>query len=205
MQPFDKINENKSDLVIDIEPPVISHRFYGNQYFTRDTLFITSKTKIDLKAVDNGAGVDKIEYTVNDSENILYTDQFTISDEGIFDVQYSAYGHVGNMRSSQFIVVVDNTGPVIEKVLSMETTGSIKLDKYESPLSVYTQGTKFFLGATDKKTDTKEIYYTINDGKEFLYVTPIVIEKRGVNTIEIRATDKLLNQTKSETIFVYIN
>lgn len=201
---FDESVSGRQALDIDMTAPEIKYDFSGDTFTSRDTAFITSKTLVGLNASDTESGVKGIGYKINGSKGQDYTEKFALEEEGVYTVDFYGTDQVNNRNSSTFTFVVDNTGPKIETILSMEAVGSITLDDVEGSLKVYSAGVKLYLGATDSVVDTESIYYTINGGTEKLYSKPIVITQKGINSFKVRALDKLGNESESETAQIFI-
>ncbi len=189
---------------LDNVSPSLSNSFDGSQYFTRDTMFITNETKINLKAVDYGAGVKEIQYRINGGEYLTYDEAFTIADEGTYKIEYTGIDNVNNSDSKSFCFRVDKNGPIVERILSMEPVGTINLDEYPESLEVHTKGVKLYLGATDEIIDTDVVFYSINDQPEQRYVKPVTLNSVGVVSYKVRALDKLGNETLSAKAEIFV-
>ncbi|MCV9388555.1 chitobiase/beta-hexosaminidase C-terminal domain-containing protein [Reichenbachiella ulvae] len=196
---------SRAALNIDMSPPEVNYSFSGKKYISRDTAFITSQSTIDLSATDNDSGVKNIGYKINGETGQDYEGPIKIAEEGYYNIDFYATDQVNNRNTKNFAFVVDNTGPAIENIISMESIGTIELDdKPGKQIKVYSSGTKLFLGATDKVLDTDKIYYTIDGKPEVEYTKPITLSSKGLVTYSIRATDKLGNETKSEVFEIFI-
>ena len=88
-----KTDNNLGALYLDLSAPNISHYYSGPKFETRDTMFITSETNVHLKAQDYQAGVQKIGYKLDDSDN-EYTEAFQVEKGGFHDVNYYATDNV---------------------------------------------------------------------------------------------------------------
>ncbi len=201
---FDESTSGRESLDIDVEAPEIDFSYAGDQFFSRDTAFITSKTDIGLSAVDNDAGVKAVGYKINGGKGQVYEGPFKLEEEGTYVVDFYGTDQVNNRNSKTFFFTVDNTGPAIEQILSMEPVGSISLNDEPQPLSVYSKGVKLYLAATDAVIDTDAIYYTINDGEEQRYTEPIEINSLGIVSYKVRATDKLGNTSNTDTFKIFV-
>lgn len=195
---------NKRSLAIDMVPPVISHNYQGKRYRTRDTVFITSDTKVALLAKDATSGVKSVGFKINGSEGKLYKEPFTLAENGIYTIDYFATDEVNNRNVDQFFVEVDNTAPTITSVISSEPIGSIQLKKYDGPLEVYPKGVRLFLAAQDNRIDVSKIVFRLNKGKEVQYTGPVELSQPGVVVIKVKAYDFLGNMAEEEKV-IYIN
>ena len=201
---FDESASSRESLDIDIEAPEIEYDFAGVQFFSRDTAFITSKTDIALTADDNDSGVKAIGYKINGEKGQVYEGPFRLPEEGRYVIDFYGTDQVNNRNSKEFFFTVDNTGPQLEQILSMEPVGSIDLNDRDTPLEVYSKGVKLYLAATDAIVDTDVIYYRINDGEEKKYTQPIIINTLGIVSYSIRALDKLGNESKSDVYEIFV-
>lgn len=199
-------NLSRTSLDIDMDAPEINYEFStGKTYFSRDTSFITSKTDIGLLAKDADSGVKGVGYKINGGSGEEYDKPFHLLEEGFYTVDFYGTDNVNNRNTKSFFFVVDNTGPVIEHILSMEPVGKISLDEKENkPIPVYSKGVRLFLAATDGVVDTDKVFYTINGGAEKEYVSPIRVNNLGIVIYAIRAIDKLGNETKTESFEIFI-
>lgn len=112
---------------------------------------------------------------------------------------------MNNRNTKDFFFVVDNTGPTIEHIFSMEPVGRIILDEKDGkPIPVYTKGSKLFLAATDAVVDTDKIFYSFDGGPEVEYKTPVVINKLGLRNYKVRAVDKLGNESVTDTFEIFV-
>lgn len=196
---FEKYKHVVSRVYVDLTGPILRHSISGPQYKSRDTLFISNKTKIILNAIDAESGLQYISYGVNDeAEEIKYTDPVQLQEDGFKHIVYYAYDNVNNRNRDEFFVFVDKTGPEIKYNFSIVPQG------FKENLPVYPDHVILFLGATDMKIGAKDIYYSINKGPEKKYSSYITgFKKASVNTINIKAKDFLANETHLE-LSIYI-
>ncbi len=210
----DKLNNRtvtKSKVVyMDNTPPITAINYKVPQFFNRDTLFITSKTKIQLFAKDYQSGLQRIEYAIDGGEFKTYTGEFTIPTEGYHVISFRAVDRVNNVeKTKKSSCLVDNNAPKIYVNFSIEPirTETVNGEK----LNVYPTYTKMYLGATDKYAGTESIYFSINGGPRMLYVSAKdiarkgLIRKPGTYTVKIEAIDKLGNKSEKTVKFIIAN
>lgn len=179
---------------LDLNEPTISNTFQGPTQNVFDTICISAKTKIIIKAIDNQSGVSNINYEVDDKTNQEFKDNFTIKEQGVHNVTAYAFDKVNNVGSMNFIVKVDTTGPEIFHHFS---TSSIKSgNKYAYPV-----GTKIYIGATDNSTGIDKITYKLNGNSVVNYYSFINLSSKGDFELEITAYDKLGNKTVEKFSF----
>ena len=160
---LEESNLSRTSLDIDMDAPEIDYNFTGDTYISRDTAFVTSDTDIKLTAKDADSGVKGIGYKINDGVGQNYDAPFKLPGEGFYKVDFYGTDNVNNRNTKDFFFVVDNTGPTIEHIFSMEPVGRIILDEKDGkPIPVYTKGSKLFLAATDAVVDTVKIFYSFD-------------------------------------------
>lgn len=202
---LEEANMSRSSLDIDMEAPEIKYEFKGKQHFSRDTAFVTSNSEIALAADDAESGVKDLGYKINGGTGQSYTGPIKLEKEGFYTIDFYGTDQVNNRNTKSFFFVVDNTGPNIEHILSMDPIGQIILDEKDSkPVNVYSKGVKLFLGATDSTVDTDKVFYTLNGSAEIEYTRPIAINTRGMVTYSVRAIDKLGNSTTMDEVEIFV-
>ncbi|MEM6297161.1 MAG: hypothetical protein AAF740_00560 [Bacteroidota bacterium] len=186
-----------SKVYVDLTGPTLSYSYKGDEFKTRDTVFINGKTEVLLAAKDSESGLQKITYTIDGSaEEIPYTQPFTIPESGVHRIDYFGYDNVNNRNRSEFYLVVDNDPPKIYPTFSISPVGK------DDELDIYPSFVTIFLAATDSKVGYKRIRYQINGGTERTYTG--LIEGFRPNqeyTIRVTAFDKLDNQRVQEIRF----
>ena len=186
-----KYNVNK--IYLDLTGPTLNHKYTGNQFKTRDTLFINKTTKIHLSAIDKESGMQYISYSIDGTqEETKYTVPFSIKNSGVHIVEYFAYDNVNNRNIGKFMLVCDNEAPVPIYNFSVESLGE------KDGLKVYPNYVNLYLAATDKLLGTDKIFYSLNGQAEKSYNFVINnFKKNSKNTIIIRVTDKLQNENNT--------
>ena len=177
---------------------------YGKpQFFDRDTLFVTSNTKITLKSRDRESGVQNTMYSVNGAGMKAYS-EFTLPSEGYYTIDFNATDNVNNKeQDKQSKCFVDNTPPDIFVNFSIEPIGT------RNGLKVYPNYVRMYIGATDKHTGTEAIMYSIDGGPETLYSSPQTLDisemskfrKNQKYSVVVTTKDKLGN--KAEETFEF--
>ncbi len=186
-----------SKVYVDLTGPTLSYNYQGNEFRTRDTVFINGKTEVLLAAKDSESGLQKITYTIDGAaEETLYEQPFTIPASGVHRVDYFGYDNVNNRNRSEFYLVVDNDPPQIYPTFSISPVGK------EGELAIYPPFVTIFLAATDEKVGYKRLRYQINGGTERTYAGLIEGFKPNQEyTIRVTAFDKLDNQSVQEIRF----
>jgi len=198
-----QVNDRYGTVFLDLSSPQVSHTFQGSQFYTRDTLFVQSTTLVNLKAKDTESGIEKIGYSMNGELEQDYSEPFHFPSDGIYTVNYFARDNVGNENEADFTVVVDNQAPVIHTHWSIKPIGSKTLEDGRV-VPIYSAHAKLYLAATDELIGTDKMYYSIDGGKEWLFSEPLKSFKKGLHSINIRATDILGNERVTETMDIWI-
>ena len=176
------------------------------QFFTRDTLFINQTTPITIIPRDKHSGVQATTTTVNGE--VQAGNEFTIPTEGHKEIVFSSVDMVNNQEEDKTSrAYVDNTPPEIFINFSLDNIGT------EDNLPVYPNYVRMFVGATDEKTGTKSIKYSIDGGKMTEYSSPRTLDiserdtftESKVYEVEVIAEDMLGNTSTKEHKFIVKN
>jgi hypothetical protein len=192
-------NDNKASRnlsYVDLSGPVLSSNFSGPVFTYNDSVYINQKTKIILKAYDKESGFNRIEYTVNQGETNTYEAPINIDKEGYSSINFTGYDNVDNTNNSSISFFVDNTGPEI----SIQFSTPVKLK--DNGTDIYPDHVVLFVAATDAYTGFDRMTYSFNGLPEKLFAGYIsAIPKQKLNTLLIKAYDKLGNETRKEIKF----
>ena len=180
---------------------------YGKpQFFTRDTLFINQRTPITIIPRDKHSGVQSTNTAVNDE--VQAGNEFTIPTEGHKEIVFSSVDMVNNQEENKTSrVYVDNTPPEIFINFSLDNIGT------EDDLPVYPNYVRMFIGATDEKTGTKSIKYSIDGGPMTKYSSPRTLDiserdtftESKVYDVKVETEDMLGNTSIKEHKFIVKN
>ena len=202
----DNSEELKSEsFFLDNKAPNTSISFGDPSFFTRDTLFISEQSKISLLAKDDDSGPKSSYYMVNDGDTTTYEKPFSLSNEGYKRIEFFSIDNVSNIELPKSAsAYVDNSPPEIFINFGLEQIGT------EGGLAVYPNYVRMFLGATDDKTGTKEILYSINGSDYKAYSSPKTIDlsERGAFSsskkyeVKVIARDMVGNETNKTLSFL---
>ncbi len=189
---------------IDNTPPKTNILISSPKFINRDTIFITSNTKLSFKAVDKYSGVKFTEIAINDFNFQKYTGPIMIEKEGLYLIHYRSEDELGNLEEVKTTkVFVDNTPPEIKVIFSVEPFDTKIVNNDTIP--VFPSNVKIYLGAVDEKTGEEATYYSLNSGYFTRYNTPIRLNIRKNEQIfhlRVKSQDKLGNQTQKEVTFI---
>lgn len=183
---------------VDITGPNIRHTFIGKHLTLRDTLWISPTTKININATDQGSGVSRIEYRINQNSAEVYSTPFSITQAGYYTLGLTAWDHVENLNIASFAVAVDAEAPEVFTHFSVKPH---RFDDSEGkPLAVYPTGVTLFVGATDNLAGIDRIMISVNGARERAYTQPLDgFKATQTHSVTLRAIDKLGNE-RSKTI-----
>ncbi len=198
---------------MDNKPPVTNLKVEGPEFFARDTVFISKSTSISLDAKDMHSGVKTVEFVVDENQTSVYTEAFSLKDEGFHKIQFNATDNVNNkeqLKTSSYYV--DNVPPEIYVNFSIEPIGK-EVKKDGKSYDVYPNYTRMYIGATDEKCGTAKISYAINDNKLTEYSSPHTLDVSEANmfkeqkhySVKIICEDKLGNQSEKNIEFYVKN
>jgi hypothetical protein len=207
----DKVNNQKITTIlssksnisyVDLSGPTLGHRFIGQHFVSKDTVFITKNTKISLAANDDASGVKRMEYSLDNGEIIDYESPFKIGKEGIHNITYTGYDFVDNSSTHKFTCVEDNSGPEIYFRFSILVNKTKEIDGkiYE----VFPSHVVLFLSSTDSSVGFQKISYSTN-GNQYKPYTSLIkgFSKEKFYTVKVKSVDKLGNLSE-KTIEFYI-
>lgn len=197
-QRYEEYRHNVSKVYVDLVGPTLHYKFTGKQFVTRDTVFINSQTKIEFSFHDSESGAQKIMYCLDTNpQEILYSNPFSIEQEGFHKLDLVGYDNVNNRNVKPFFFIVDNQEPTIFTNYSVMPIGKKEgFDIYPPYLTV-------FAAASDDLTGVEKIYYILNSDPEKECLNFISNFKKGqINTVKIRAFDRLGNESKKEIKFI---
>jgi hypothetical protein len=203
----DKVN-NKSQMIentqassipyIDLSGPTLNFSLQGPSFIADDTIYINDKSRIVLKAVDNEAGLNNIQYKIDGRETQIYNAPFSIAEEGIHVVEYTGTDNVENTSTSSIRLMVDNSGPVIYPRFS--TLPKKVLHDQEKTSIIYPGYVGLFIAATDFVSGYEKMTYAINGSKEKPFNGYINGFAKN-NEVIIKAYDKLGNESSAKLEF----
>jgi hypothetical protein len=203
----DKVN-NKSQVTentqasaipyIDLSGPTLSYSLQGSSFITDDTIYISSKSKIVLKAIDNEAGLNNIQYKIDGKEAQVYNSPFSISEEGNHVVEYTGTDNVDNTSTSSIHLMVDNSGPVIYPRFS--ALPKKVLQDQGKTTTIYPGYVDLFVAATDIESGYEKMVYSINGSKEKQF-NGFINGFAKNNEVIIKAYDKLGNESSVKLEF----
>ena len=183
-------------MYMDLSGPMLNYSFIGATFRNRDTVFISGKTKISLKAPDAESGANKIMYSENAGAEQLYSAPFSVEKDGRYRITYTGYDMVQNTNTSDFGFIVDTQGPDIYERYSVEPVSQ------KNSVLVYPSHVVVFLSATDMDAGFAQLTYSVNGAPMKLYSGYISGFARNTKyEISIKSYDKLNNMKERKISF----
>lgn len=186
------------EVYTDSKSPVSKLEFNEKSTYKRDgKQFYSGNLKISIAAKDKISGVEKSYYSIDGEAFKEYTQPLELSQEKSYTLKYYSVDHVGNAEEIKtYIFGIDQTPP--------KTNHNINGNKIENILSPYAT---IELTAVDEVSEILETNYSIDDGKEHQYTSPIklVYLKEGVHSITYYSVDNVTNTEKKTTYEFFID
>ncbi|MCV6607465.1 MAG: hypothetical protein OIF32_04580, partial [Campylobacterales bacterium] len=194
-------NKNYKKLTLDTVAPKSSAKFIGDHIYKGGIHYVSDRTKLRLSAKDNLSGVQKINYVVN-GKNTEYTSAIRMGDYKDlqkFQLNYSSTDNVNNQSfSKELRIKVDKLAPKLFNHYSYQGKEAQNVQLQGDKEKIFTSpvNTKLYMAAEDDIIGVKNIYFSINGGKQRAYKEPIKFTKPGTYEISISVVDRLNNKEK---------
>lgn len=193
-------NSKASIPYIDLSGPNLSYSFNGPVFAFLDSIYITSETKITLKARDGESGINKIEYSIDNNEATVFKNPFVIETEGAHQINYMGYDNVENTSTAVLRLIVDNTGPAIHSRFSIPPLKTMPKDSLG--YDIYPSHTIIFLSATDEVVGVDKLSYSLDGGTEKSSIGMVSgLTQLGNRNLKVKASDKLGNTNENSINF----
>ena len=209
----DKLNNRSKkyhkEIIVDakVDKPTIS--FKGKHKFDNNINYITKDTKIILSAKDRLSGIKSMTYNYNGGKNTKYQKPFNITDalDSEFKIKAVAQDRVNNTsKEAKTVIFVDAKKPNLYSnfLLFGLKAEPISLSHKKGKIDAYSNRVQLTMSASDDGVGIYKIYYKL--GKDWeVYKNPIELDKKGVYSIDIKATDRLGNTTIKNHTFKIIS
>ncbi|MFW6019651.1 MAG: OmpL47-type beta-barrel domain-containing protein [Bacteroidales bacterium] len=196
--------ENTYEFYLDRTPPEISSEIVGDIHKGKNT-YISSRTKIKLKAEDNKAGVKEIRYSIDEQSYNTYDNTFKMPDKtGRHSVKYYAEDKVTNRNKAKYLNV-PSSGPLYMDNRKPSTSISYGQPQFFNRDTLFVnKSTDITLSPRDAHSGVQVTHYKVNGGSEKSYDAPFTIAEEGYHTIEFRTKDNVNNKEsfKESAVFV---
>jgi hypothetical protein len=160
---------------------------------TGAVVYYGKETKIDFKAADEVSGVEASYVSVNGSAYTQITkENSSFGEEKDFSVKYYSVDNVGNVETPKELKFsIDLSAPQTKLSIIGENKGKVLSSKAAISLT-----------SKDTLSGVSRIMYSINDGPEKVYTTPIPLSilKEGETKIVYYAVDNVGNTEDQKVI-----
>lgn len=197
---------NSFQFYLDKIAPEVTVSVQGDQHQTRNRIYVSSRTKIEMTATDNKAGVESIQYNINGSEYKTYGAPFPIpADGGSHSIVYYGIDNVKNRTSSKAVASFLGNKQVYMDTRPPATGISYSNPKFFDRDTLFINNkTKVSLSSSDNASGVEQTEYAIDDNNFSNYNDAFSIPNEGYHTIKFKTTDKVNNveQEKESSVFV---
>ncbi|GAB4238581.1 MAG: hypothetical protein Tsb0034_14250 [Ekhidna sp.] len=185
------------ELYADSKPPVTTLDLGGDKTNTADDVTTIKSGSITLTATDETSGVRDIYYSLDGASYQAYTGSIALNEEKSYSLKYYAVDFVGNAEEIKSInLKLDKTPPISEL--------KVEGDLHESVVS---SRSTLVISSTDNTSGVSKTFYSIDEGKTFVYDAPITLSSlgQGEHTIEYFAVDKVDNNEEKKSFSFYVD
>ena len=171
----------------DTTAPQVSAQITGDQ--DADGNYIGS-ANVTVSATDADSGVASVEYEIDDTGFLPYTEPVTVDEPGDHAVQFRATDNAGNASetgSVPFSIVEPAPDDTTPPQVSAEVSGD------QDAEGNYVGSATVALTATDADSGVASIEYQLDGGAYQAYTAPVEVNTAGEHTVNFRATDNAGN------------
>ena len=177
---------------IDLTQPSTSATVSGNS----NGEWHTGPVSVALVASDNLSGVASTFYSIDGGSAQPYSTTFSISNDGVHNVQFWSVDVAGNSETHQTrIVKIDATAPITQ--VSVSGAGGAN-DWYRSAVQVS-------LSASDNLSGVQNLYYRIDGGAIQNYSGTFALSTVGQHTVDYWSVDNANNTEAPHSLVVKID
>lgn len=179
--------------------PSVSYDIQGDLY-TGMYKFISPRTKINLSATDNHAGVESITYLIDNKGANTFSNPFNVPDQnGLHYINYFGTDKVKNKSIPKILAVyMDNILPATRIDYGYPQF-------FDRDTLFINKNTKVTLTSYDYQSGVQKTEYEIDGGSTVNYSNSFTIPNQGFRTITFKATDRVNNLEAVKTSKVYID
>ena len=187
------------EFYIDKDPPTVDLEVNSDLYNGKYT-YISPRAKFTLKADDDKAGVDKIEYNINSSLiNTVYKAPFSIENKGLQYLRFRATDYVGNTSTPVVKAYYCDPDPP-------KSTLTIGNPKFLSRDTIFVSAkTPFSLSGNDDGAGVVSMKYSIDNSELTDYSKSFHLDKNGSVVITYWAEDKVNNREELNRQELYVD
>ena len=158
--------------------------------------WFTGPVSVTLSASDNLSGVANTFYTLNGGSAQTYTSTFSITNDGVYTIEFWSVDVAGNTETHQTRTVrIDSTAPITQASVS----GTAGTNNW------YRSAVQVSLSASDNLSGVQNTLYRIDGGATQSFAGAFVISTLGQHTVEYWSVDNLNNTEATNLLMVKID
>jgi len=178
---------------IDLTKPLSSATLPG---INQQQEWFTGPVSVTLNASDNLSGVAGIFYRIDGGSTQTYTSAFSISSDGVHNLEFWSVDVAGNTETQQSrIVKIDSTAPVTQASVS----GTAGTNNW------YRSSVQVSLSASDNVSGVQNTSYRVDGGAIQTYSGPFVLSTMGQHTVNYWSVDNLNNTEVTHSLAINID
>ena len=201
----DRVENAEPEIVyafyLDKIPPVTRFSVIGDQYQTEKTLHVSARSRMDLKATDNKAGVRRIRYYLaKDRRGKIYKAPFPLpAKNGPTSFSYAASDKVVNISGiTKQKLTVDISHPRINPVFKGE-------HYYSRRIHYIRKSTKMSFKASDNLSGVQKVVHKVDQEFPVVGNEEFSIEIEGLHKMVYWAVDNVENKTAEKKARLYVD
>jgi hypothetical protein len=190
-------------IIADSKPPKTSVEFISSEsYDFKGQTYYSDDLKVRLTAKDRLSGVQKIYYSINGSDFMVYDSLVSFEPKLDIDFKFYSVDNVGNVEkvsdleyeydNNKVSFSIDNTPPTSQ----LTTTDS-----------VFSPRDKIGIISEDDHVGVSDIFFKIDSNHFVKYTTPIILDsiKQGHHKITYLSQDWLGNREEEKTFDFFLD
>lgn len=185
------------ELYADSKAPKTSIDFESEGLAKVNDIIVMKAGNVTLSSSDETSGIEAIYYSLDNGPYTKYTSPINLAEEKSTTITYYAVDNVGNAEATSSVsVMIDNSAPV--------SALNIDGDRSEDVLSARST---ILLEAKDNASEKNKIFYSIDEGRTYVYSRPISIASlsEGEHTITYFAVDDVDNNEEKKTYSFFLD
>ncbi|MEP1033670.1 hypothetical protein [Ekhidna sp.] len=185
------------ELYADSKAPKTKINYESGNVSNKDGKVTMKSGSVLLTASDETSGIAAIYYSIDNAPFQQYTNPINLSEEKSNSMQYYAVDNVGNAEEILTAnIIIDNSAPVS----NLDIDGDLSDD-------VLSVRSTIQLEALDNSSEKTKIFYTIDDGKTYLFSKPISMAglSEGEHTITYFAVDDVDNNEEKKIYSFFLD
>ena len=178
---------------MDRTPPIVTAPILGDQYRS-DRLYVSGRSRIEIKATDNKVGVGKIRYDLNSKTNQRYSKPFGLPvTNKHYTIGYFAQDNLCNISKKKTMkVTLDINSPKMK----LDFSGN---HYFIRNIHYVRSSTRISLKVSDNLSGVKFFSYSLDSNPAVSSSAPFSIAIEGAHSLLLSASDNVNNRTGEQT------